>query len=287
MHGDNSYLWRQQSEFRPLFQASDVEAIIPSGRRSIEPPEELFWTCPVCGPMPPKCVPGQHYWIRTTCECEKRANRARQEAEKRQKKCEEMRKRTFAGWLGRQWDDAKAIEFLSSRTFANFDMTRELEAYGKALAFANEPKGNLLLYGPSGTGKTHLAAAICNKLREQEGQREPIASLFASAVSFLRTYRDTRRMLDQTQHIRLMQQAIHTAVLVLDDVDKGERTAERQEIYWMIMDERSKAGRPTVISVNERDELVHYIGSAALSRFSRGLVSVQMRSDDYRLLEEV
>src|SRR5258708_30636231 len=51
------------------------------------------------------------------------------------------------------------------KVFANFNrrVPGVLEAYREAFAFAQRPTGWLLLVGPNGCGKTHLAAAIANQ----------------------------------------------------------------------------------------------------------------------------
>ncbi len=114
-----------------------------------------------------------------------------------------------------------------------------------------------------------------------------MTSVFVSVPQFFMAYEGTKREFDQTNHIRLMQQTICSPLLILDDVDKSRPKEERWEVYWLIIDERCKAKRPTVISTNKREELDLYIGEAALSRLSRGLVAVHMVGDDYRREEEV
>mgnify|MGYP001600591249 CR=1 FL=1 len=50
--------------------------------------------------------------------------------------------------------------------FTHFeDVQGAKPAYQAAIAFARDPKGWLVLHGPNGSGKTHLAAAIALNLR--------------------------------------------------------------------------------------------------------------------------
>ena len=220
--------------------------------------------------------------------------RARQEGEQeeiRQAWDRSQRSQTFGGWMGEKWADPRIVEEMCRKTFDRFEEIYQAEAF-KGAAFARDPKGNLLFDGDYGVGKTHLSAAICNSLREvgrdlPDGKHERLASLFVSAPQFSMTYEETRRVFDQTAHIRLIQHVISTPLLVFDDIDKSRPTESRWEIYWLIFDERCKAKRPTVLSTNKREELDRYIGAASVSRLSRGLVAVQMIGDDYRLEEEV
>jgi DNA replication protein DnaC len=200
--------------------------------------------------------------------------------------------RTFGGWMGAKWVDPCVVEEMCRKTFDSYDVFCQPEAFEKALAFAHQPKGNLLFYGDFGTGKTHLEAAICNYLREvghdlPDGKHQRMTSLFVSAPQFFMAYEETKRSGDQTTHWRLMGQVMSTPLLIFDDIDKSRPTESRWEIYWLIFDERCKAKRPTVLSTNKREELDHYIGGASLSRLSRGLVAVSMVGDDYRREEEV
>ena len=186
--------------------------------------------------------------------------------------------RTFGGWLGEKWVDQEIVREMRAKTFDTYDFLRQPDAYEKAIAFAQQPRGNLLFHGDYGVGKTHLEGAICNAAREQLG----MTSLFVTAPQFFMVYEQTKKAFDQTNHIRLIEQVLSTPLLVFDDIDKSRPTEARWEVYWEIFDERCKAKRPTIVSTNKQEELDRYIGEASLSRLSRGLVAVHMRGDDYR-----
>lgn len=254
------------------------------------PPSEVCWTCRVCGDIAPLCLPTGR-WIKRSCACEREAKQQCEQEERRSAWLSSQRARTFGGWMGARWVDQAKVSEMSRKTFDRYDGSYQLEAFEKALAFAMEPKGNLLFYGDYGTGKTHLSAAICNHLREvgrllPDGRHERMTSLFVSAPQFFLAYEETRRAGDQTAHIRLINQVLGTPLLVFDDIDKSRPTDARWEIYWLIFDERCKAKRPTVLSTNKREELDHYVGAASVSRLSRGLVAIEMIGDDYRREEE-
>jgi len=83
-------------------------------------------------------------------------------------------------------------------------------------------------------------------------------------------------------------QAIGTPLLVIDDIDKARPTDFKMDTYFLILDERYKAKRPTIISTNREDSLAEYVGEAvAYSRFMRKLTVIEMVGDDYRLEEEL
>ena len=136
-----------------------------------------------------------------------------------------------------------------------------------------------MFYGSYGVGKTHLEAAIANAQREQ-GNR----SLFTSAPQFFMAYNDA--MKHDKDYTALLRQAIETPLLILDDIDKARPTDARWDTYYLIIDERYKAKRPTVLSTNKIEELHLYIGEATVSRLQRGMVPVKMIGTDYRSEEE-
>lgn len=239
-------------------------------------PEEMDWTCEVCGPVPPFFVPfGAGHWTRGTCEC----GRARREAEEQRQRIEawtvQQAARTFS-WLGKGWEDTG----LAKRTFETFDRKRQARGYKVARAFvaqvaAGKP-GNLGLHGSLGTGKTHLVAAIANALREEHH----MGSLFAPAAKLHAAYLD--RLNHNEDHWQLIKQAIATPLLIIDDIDKPKQTETRTELYYMIFDERNKAGRPVVLTTNRLDTLPDLLGEAACSRFMEGLQMVEMVGGDIR-----
>lgn len=249
------------------------------------PPADLTWTCPVCGVVPPLALPSGKVWIKRSCACQRRVREEEAREQERRVWCHHQAWRTFGGWLGEKWVDDATVREMKQKTFATYDATYFPEAYQKTRAFASTLKGNMVLYGSYGVGKTHLEAAVCNYLREEHVT--PETSLFVSAPLLFVAYQDSLKMSDMTRHLSLMQQVMETPLLVLDDVDKLKPTEFRHETYWLILDERYKAKRPTIVSTNKMNDLGEYIGDAALSRLQRGMIPVGMLGADYRSLEDV
>ncbi len=252
-------------------------------------PKEFFWTCATCGPIEPLCLPSGR-WIQRSCACQRSARQEQEVEWKRQAWIEEYRIRTFGGWLGESWVDKDVIAEMSAKTFSNYDQTLFPQAYEAALNFARNPRGNLIFSGSYGTGKTHLEAAIANYLREQSAPRRPgdfgISSLFVTAPQFFAVHDQVKKQFDQTKYLSLIQQAIEAPVFFLDDTDKSKPKEERHEVYFLIIDERYKAKRPTVISSNKREMLDASIGEAAMDRLMCGVVHIKMVGSSYRLEEE-
>lgn len=255
-------------------------------------PSELFWTCKQCGPIEPRALPTGR-WVKRSCQCQITARQAERAAQEHKEWLERTRLRTYGGWLGERWEDEEVVAEMCSKTFQSFKQQCDPLAYKKAWSFAQNPQGNLLLHGGYGTGKTHLEAAICNYLRETgrlmpDGTRQPMTSLFTSAPQFFRAYTDAMNATDKTKFVCMTDQAIGTPLLVIDDIDKARPSDFKMDTYFLILDERYKAKRPTILSTNRQEKLADYVGEAvAYSRFMRKLEIIEMIGDDYRLEEEL
>lgn len=239
-------------------------------------PVGLSWVCQLCGcEVLPMQLRNGLYVERRSCPC---VTKKRQEAEEEQIRIAweaAQAHRTFGGWLGVSWSDSH----LTQKTFATFMRERDPNAFTEATRFANSMSGNLVFYSAEyGTGKSHLAAAICNAIRQRR-----VTSLFAPVAKFFAAYNE--RMKHEGDYHGLVKQVTHTPLLVLDDVDAAHATDFRYEMYFLVLDERYKAGLPTIITTNSIEQLHKYIGEKARSRFMRGLVAVEMQGSDFRTEE--
>lgn len=152
------------------------------------------------------------------------------------------------------------------------------DAYEQAVTFAREPRGILVLYGDYGTGKTHLLVAIANARRERAE-----ATLFASAVTLFDAIQD--RIGRKQDYHDLLRRAIATPVFILDDVDKPKPSDFREEVYYQIIDGRTRVRRPIAVSCNcSPAALSRWIGGAARSRLMQDVLLVEMMGQDYRLV---
>jgi DNA replication protein DnaC len=133
------------------------------------------------------------------------------------------------------------------------------------------------LYGSFGTGKTHLLAAVCNAILLYA---PPITSLFTTAPKLFNAIQE--RIQEREGYWGLIERAIATPLLVIDDIDKAKYSQFREEIYFAILDERVKARLPTAISTNRLSALTEYVGGSVCSRLKVGQVAAEMIGDDYR-----
>ena len=117
-------------------------------------------------------------------------------------------------------------------------------ALDAARAFAEVPRGWIVLTGPTGSGKTRLAAAIANRCIER-GQ----AAFFAFVPDFLDHLRGAFGPESTVSYDELFHQVRNAPVLVLDDLGSHSGTPWAQEKLFQVFNHRFNALMPTVITV--------------------------------------
>lgn len=239
-------------------------------------PKEVTWECPTCGVIEPQSFDVEgvaHYSRRLMCPCQKE-EKARKEKEEQRLVWVEMQAARIYTWLGGRWTDPS----LAKKTFENFDVSRQQEAYEAARLYAANPSGTLVLYGTYGTGKTHLLAAICNEALALHGK----SSLFATSPDLFGSI--LQKISHNEDYYALVDRAARTPLLVIDDIDKSKHSDFKEEIYFAIIDKRAKQGLPTAISTNKLDKLADFVGGAVCSRLQIGQIAIAMNGADYREL---
>jgi DNA replication protein DnaC len=158
-------------------------------------------------------------------------------------------------------------ELLKGMTFDNFDRRGQAvdekaldslrEAHKLAREFADEPHRWLVLLGPIGCGKTHLAAAIANHLMGQ-GQQ----SSFVVVPDLLDHLRSAYSPESRVTYDDMFD-AIRTAqLLILDDLGAHSSTPWAEEKLFQLVNYRYNHCLPTVVTTNQSlDELDERLAS--------------------------
>jgi DNA replication protein DnaC len=151
-----------------------------------------------------------------------------------------------------------SLEHHVDQTFENFslrlrdDMLAEQreslrEALAEARTYAAEPKGWLVFFGPYGSGKTHLAAAIANY---QLANSRP-TPMFIVVPDLLDHLRATFAPTSTISLDRAFEQIKTVSLLVLDDLGTENATPWAKEKLFQLFNYRYVAKLPTVITTNQ------------------------------------
>jgi DNA replication protein DnaC len=140
------------------------------------------------------------------------------------------------------------------QAFRNFGLTgpaaAATEAFNAAVAFAGNPVGWLVIHGPKGNGKSHLAEAVANFLIEERST----PTLFLTAPDLLRSLRMEVQasMRGQSEGApALLDAAQEAPVLILDDLGAEKWTEWAEEQLFLLLDLRYRLERPTFVITNE------------------------------------
>ncbi len=118
-------------------------------------------------------------------------------------------------------------------------------AFEVAQTYAQEPQGWLTIVGASGTGKTHLAAAVANLCM---GQGTPV--FFAMVPDLLDHLRATFSPQNELTYDELFERVKNVPLLVLDDLGVQSSTPWAQEKLFQVLNHRYVTRLPTVVTSN-------------------------------------
>ena len=106
-------------------------------------------------------------------------------------------------------------------------------------------RAGLLLHGPCGVGKSHIAVAIVREMT-QKG----IAASYCNTKDLLQTLRYSFNPVAQTSEAELLANIIECELLVLDDLGAERLTDWVQETMYHVINSRYQADRTTIITTN-------------------------------------
>jgi len=149
----------------------------------------------------------------------------------------------------RQLQEMSDLGAFYDKSFRNFNVHVPgiQEAYNCAYEFAQDPNGWLLMIGPNGCGKTHLAAAIANKSLE-----DGALVLFATVPDLLDHLRAAFAPTSNEVYDQLFSRMREAEVLVLDDLGAQQSSPWANEKLFQLLNYRYNSRFPTVITANSR-----------------------------------
>lgn len=180
----------------------------------------------------------------TPCDCARERRDAEEQARQTQDlriEVNRLRKLGFpdaemANWTFARDDGTnKTASDIARRYVNNFT---EMKKHGKGLLF----------YGPVGSGKTFLAAAIANELISQGHP--------CMVTNFARITNTIQGMFDGKQ--RYLDDFNRLDLLVIDDLSAERDTSFMNEMIFNIIDARYRSGKPLILTTNlSKEELMN------------------------------
>ncbi len=133
-----------------------------------------------------------------------------------------------------------------------------------------------ILTGSTGTGKTHLAAAIINVLIDRG-----YTAVFATMSDIVNTIQSTFANKTQSKQ-SVIKRFIDIDLLIIDEAAVTNRDFDRNEIFDII-NTRYHLKHPTLLITNIIDDLKLKLGHRVISRMQQGKFVQVFNWDDYRL----
>ena len=154
--------------------------------------------------------------------------------------CLEDRQKILRQQQLRQAADLDAFCDCTFKTF-NFRIPGVQEAVRISLAYSMRPQGWLLLVGPCGCGKTHLAAAIANQCLENG-----VSVYFTTVPDF---YTPCVPPLDIPERYTQFSTWVRNVdLLILDDLGSQQTSAWSNEKLMQLLEYRTTLALPTIVT---------------------------------------
>ena len=152
---------------------------------------------------------------------------------------------------GRKSDELRKLSnlhLMSHLTFENFDRSIPgvEDGYAAARAFAQDPDGWLLLRGPIGSGKTHLAVATALEMIERFDS--PVLFMVVpDLLDHLRSAFDPNISVGYDERFEQVKTA---SILILDDLGTENATPWAREKLFQIFNYRYNEQLPIIVTTN-------------------------------------
>ena len=185
-----------------------------------------------------------------------------------------------SGLFGVNMENKSALSIRLSAIETRKGQSKAIETSKILLSEMGNPPRWLLLYGPNGSGKTHILCALVNGFRVAN-----LWAMYSTSENILRKLRaayngSTSRQADE---IRVDYESAD--VLIIDEIDRVKWTDWAAEQLFGIIETRHMAGRSTYFASNKTPTELREMNSslsAIVSRMSAGWL-VGVNAEDQRL----
>lgn len=202
------------------------------------------------------------------CTQEAMAEQRRKDDEERRKIAEENRLEEIKDSVPNRYRDSKLADFSA-------EVSGRVKAW---LTKCHQASGSLIIAGPVGTGKTHLAAAITKELLTCK-----MYAAYVSQAGYLREIRETWVKDSRYEESEVMAKYVRPRVLVLDDIGAARGNENDTMRLGELISERYDAERPSVFVSNlTPEQLKATVGDRSYDRMRDGASMLVLNGDSRR-----
>jgi len=173
----------------------------------------------------------------------------------------------------------------AGKSFANLNQAELSAAVQQQIAALKEQSdwahraGNVLLIGPSGGGKSHIAAAIASQLIEQN-----VRVKWFSAVALVQSLQQAKRDLDL---MTAMTRLDKYQVLIVDDIGYVKKTDAETQVLFEFIAHRYESGSLIITSNQPFSQWDHIFPDtmmtvAAIDRIIHHATIIEIEGESYR-----
>lgn len=157
---------------------------------------------------------------------------------------------------------------------------QEINLFIEAVFENREVSHNLLIHGPTGTGKSHLAVGL---LKEMSQVKQQFSCQFTTSYELANKVMQCWSNNEKDQE-SVYKEYFQVDLLLIDDLGYNDN-AQKQDIVNTVLYRRHLDNKSTVITTNLlMSDVSKYMGDRIASRFfGSSIANIELVSEDYRL----